>query len=94
LDFRLLGLVSLGESYIVLIGYQSGYDDSGNLTSFIYDGDSYYYGKNLQGDITKIYDQQGNEVASYTYDAWGNVLTSSGNMAQLTSSVTVGIIMM
>ncbi len=32
----------------------------------------YYYRKNLQGDITHIYNECGCLVAKYVYDAWGN----------------------
>ena len=32
----------------------------------------YIYRKNIQGDITHIYDTLGNLHATYTYDAWGN----------------------
>lgn len=32
----------------------------------------YLFTKNLQGDILNIYDVNGTNVASYTYDAWGN----------------------
>ena len=32
----------------------------------------YYYLKNVQGDITAIYDEAGNLKAEYEYDAWGN----------------------
>ena len=37
-------------------------------------GDSYtyYYRKNLQGDIIAIVDTSGNVIAKYVYDAWGN----------------------
>jgi len=35
----------------------------------------YYYLRNLQGDIVGIYDDQGNIVCRYTYDAWGNVIS-------------------
>ncbi|MGE5398713.1 MAG: RHS repeat domain-containing protein [Chitinophagales bacterium] len=33
------------------------------------------------GDVVQLTDQSGNVVASYTYDAWGNILNSSGAMA-------------
>ena len=39
----------------------------------------YYYIKNLQGDIVKIINQSGMEVANYVYDAWGNIKSISGN---------------
>jgi len=41
----------------------------------------YYYHYNGHGDVTNLTDQSGNIVASYTYDAWGNILSSSGAMA-------------
>jgi len=33
---------------------------------------TYYYRKNLFGDIVEIYDDENQLAASYTYDAWGN----------------------
>ena len=48
-------------------------------------GTEYYYLKNGQGDITHIVDGDGNEVASYEYDAWGNHLeVDGGDIAELT----------
>ena len=35
----------------------------------------YYYVKNLQGDIVKIVKQDGTVAATYTYDAWGKILS-------------------
>ena len=34
--------------------------------------DSYWYERNLQGDIVAIYNDSNVKLASYTYDAWGN----------------------
>ncbi|MBQ7380028.1 MAG: hypothetical protein IJW70_10185 [Clostridia bacterium] len=31
-----------------------------------------YFATNLQGDVVALYDEIGNRIASYTYDAWGN----------------------
>ena len=44
----------------------------------------YYFHKNLQGDVIAICDENGNVVAEYAYDAWGNctVKKSSGDAAQ------------
>jgi len=56
------------------------YDDSG-VTGFNYNGTDYYYGKNLQGDIIKIFDASGIEVVTYKYDAWGNIISISGSLA-------------
>ena len=33
--------------------------------------DTYYFEKNLQGDIIAVYDASGTKLISYTYDAWG-----------------------
>ena len=42
------------------------------LNSYVDDAwDVYWYGKNLQGDITAIYNSTGTELISYTYTAWG-----------------------
>ena len=47
-------------------------------------GTEYYYLKNAQGDITHIVDSDGNEVAAYEYDAWGNHLSvTGGDIAEL-----------
>ena len=32
----------------------------------------YIYKKNIQNDIIGIYDNNGQEIVKYTYDAWGN----------------------
>ena len=37
--------------------------------------------KNQQGDVEKVISADGTLLASYTYDAWGNVLTSEGSLA-------------
>ncbi|MCM3598096.1 DNRLRE domain-containing protein [Metabacillus idriensis] len=39
-------------------------------------GTSYYYVTNFRGDVLKIVDLNGNEVANYSYDPWGNVLST------------------
>ena len=43
---------------------------------------TYYYVLNLQGDVVKLIDQDGAVAAAYAYDAWGNILSQSGNMAE------------
>ena len=39
---------------------------------------AYFYRKNLQGDVTAIYNESGNKVGEYAYDAWGNCTVLSG----------------
>ncbi len=44
--------------------------------------DSYFFDKNLQGDIVAIYNASGTKIGSYTYDAWGNctVITNASTV--------------
>ena len=42
---------------------------------------SYYYVKNLQGDIVAITNSSGVKVVEYTYDAWGKTLSTTGSLA-------------
>ena len=66
------------------------YDESGSpfalrkytnssLTSYC----TYYYGCNAQGDVVTLFTGNGNIYATYSYDAWGRVLASSGTMADV-----------
>ena len=58
------------------------YSDSDYAPSgFMYNGVPYFYTKNLQGDVTGIVNMGGVLVTSYTYDAWGNVLSVTGTQA-------------
>ena len=49
------------------------YDTDGTPTAMSFDDTMYYYIKNLQGDIVKIVNQDGNTVVTYTYDAFGKI---------------------
>ena len=40
------------------------------------DGNYYYYLYNGHGDVIQILDEAGNTVNSYSYDEWGNILSS------------------
>ncbi len=42
------------------------------IAGFRYNGVTYLYRKNIQGDITHIYTEDGQRVAHYAYDAFGN----------------------
>ena len=65
---------SYGENPVV----ETLYFGNGTVT---YNGEVYYYVTNLQGDVIAILDDEGNAVVEYTYDAWGNILTTTGSMA-------------
>ena len=53
----------------------------GDAFGFNYNGEEYYYIKNLQNDIVAIADKNGTVVANYYYDAWGNVIQITGTAA-------------
>lgn len=44
-------------------------------------GRSYFYLKNAQGDVTGLVNTTGTQVVAYTYDAWGNPISTTGSMA-------------
>ena len=41
--------------------------------------DSYWYERNLHGDIVAIYDNSNVKLVSYTYDAWGDHVVTHHN---------------
>ena len=50
--------------------------------SVVFKGGTYYYVTNLQGDVMAIVDMSGKAMVQYTYDAWGNLIstvTAAGN---------------
>ncbi len=67
--------------------------DNGNLLTFLYGVDgvigfnyegvgNFFYKKNIFGDIIGIFDKNGQEIAKYTYDAWGKHKTYVLNDSQ------------
>jgi len=59
------------------------YDDLGYPLTMKYDGQTYYYLTNYRGDVLALVSESGERVATYTYDAWGNILSQSGSMASI-----------
>jgi len=63
------------------------YDESGSPIGYKYRENSYsastwdtfWYEKNLQGDVIAIYNNSGTKLASYRYDAWGSTYLSYYN---------------
>jgi len=53
------------------------YDTENSPVALSYNGNMFYYVKNLQGDIVKILDEDGNEKADYVYNAWGDIISQS-----------------
>ena len=48
-----------------------------------YNNTLYYYVLNAQGDVVRIVNSSRNTVASYTYDPWGKIISSSGTLADI-----------
>ena len=57
------------------------YDASGVPMSLTFNGTEYFYTTNIQGDVTGIVNSSGTTVVTYSYDAWGNILSITGSMA-------------
>lgn len=62
------------------------YTAGGAPLGFTYNGTSYFYLTNIQGDIIGIYDSNGNVVVEYTYDSWGKLISITGSLAD-----TIGV---
>jgi len=50
-------------------------DDQGGLLGFKKDNETYFYQKNIQEDITGIYNKDYELLATYEYDSWGKLLS-------------------
>ena len=59
------------------------YDESGHPYALTYNGTTYYYVTNLQGDVLAILDGNKQVVASYSYDPYGKVLSATGTLAEV-----------
>ena len=72
-----------GETYTVKFFY----DANDAPIAMEYDGNYYYYRTNIQGDIEGIYNSNGTLVVSYSYDAWGNILSTTGTLASTVGEI-------
>ena len=48
--------------------------------------DTFYFEKNLHGDIIAVYNKSGTKLVSYIYDAWGNCTTTYYNSGSSTGA--------
>lgn len=48
--------------------------------------DTFWFEKNLQGDVVAIYNNAGVKLASYIYDAWGNFTVTYTNGGAATAA--------
>lgn len=79
-DARILGSVSRDE-----LEYLYGQE---GITGLVCNGEKYYFRRNVQGDITRIYALDGTLQACYTYDAWGNHRVSIADGTEIYNSNT------
>ena len=60
------------------------------MYGFNHNGSTYYYVRNLQGDVIQVVDAGGEAVAAYGYDTWGRLMKSEdgrGNTASAPGSI-------
>ncbi len=60
------------------------YDENGQVYGFLLKNGTteeyYYYVFNAQGDVVEILDSTGTSVVQYTYDPWGDILSTAGTL--------------
>ncbi len=67
------------------------YDSNGSIEGFKYNDDIYYYIKNGQNDIIGIVDIEGNQIVSYEYDSWGQIVSIKDNQGnEITDQTNIG----
>ncbi len=84
--------VSLGEKHYSADGELTKtlryiYDENGSVCGYIASADGsttmYYFIKNLQGDVIRVYRVSDKAiVATYSYDSWGNITSATGEVAE------------
>ena len=57
------------------------YVKNATLVGFSYGDHDYFYTKNAQGDVTGIVDGSCKLIVEYSYDAWGKLLSTTGELA-------------
>ena len=78
-DYYYDGTRLIGESKDgTLIWYD--YDENGTPIGMKVNGSEYLFRRNLQGDITGIYNSAGTIISEYTYDAWGYCTLKSSSI--------------
>ena len=66
------------------------YDAEDQVCGMVYEGNAYYFYKNLQGDVIAITNAKGVEIARYSYDAWG-VCTVTVKHAKFTEAAKANV---
>ena len=67
------------------------YDENDNIIGLNKNGIQYYYIKNLQEDIIGILDNSLQQIVSYKYDSWGNIISIKDlNGNEITNKNNIG----
>ena len=72
-------------------GLEFLYDHTG-VFAVQYNGATYYYRKDIQGNIIAILDNTGTVVVKYKYDAWGKCKVLDATGAEITDNTHIGIL--
>ena len=81
---------SQGRLFAQSDGIEYFYDENSSPIAFAYNGEVYYYKKDLLGNVIEILDIAGTTVVKYTYDAWGNHKVLNPNGTENISTEFVG----
>lgn len=63
------------------------YDSNNTPIYFTYNNATYYYERNLQGDIVGILDANGNTVVEYAYNIWGDLVSITCSLADTIGTI-------
>ena len=63
------------------------YDTQNKPAVVIFNGIAYAYLYDLQGDVIGLVDNNGTQMVSYTYDAWGKMLSKTGTLASTLGTI-------
>ena len=63
------------------------YDAQNKPAVVIFNGTAYAYLYNLQGDVIGLLDSNGTKMVSYSYDAWGKMLSKTGTLASTLGTI-------
>ena len=63
------------------------YDVQNKPAVVVFNGTAYAYLYNLQGDVIGLVDSNGAKMVSYTYDAWGKMISKTGSLASTLGTI-------